>query len=123
MNKILITGGAGFIGLNLSVELINLGYEVVVIDDLKNAYKTHIDSLIKIFGDKIKFYKKDIRDYNSLKQITLQESVDKVMHLAAKKYIAESFKKPKQYFANNMQSLDCVLKLCSDLINNSLWKS
>ena len=57
MNKILITGGAGFIGLNLSVELINLGYEVVVIDDLKNAYKTHIDSLIKIFGDKIKFYK------------------------------------------------------------------
>lgn len=120
MSKILITGGAGFIGLNLSVELIGLGYDVVIIDDLKNSYKTHINGLIKIFGDKIKFYKQDIRDYNLLKQIALKENVDKVMHLAAKKYIAESFKKPKQYFDNNMQSLDCVLKLCSELNINKL---
>lgn len=110
MKNILITGGAGFLGTNISVKLLEKGYEVFVIDDLKNAYVSHVHFLQKKFQN-LKFKKLDVCNLNQLEEVFKTEKFDTIIHLAARKYVGESFEKENEYFSNNMKSLENVLLL------------
>ena len=90
MKNILITGGAGFLGTNISVKLLEKGYEVFVIDDLKNAYVSHVHFLQKEFQN-LKFKKLDVCNLNQLEEVFKTEKFDTIIHLAARKYVGESF--------------------------------
>ena len=110
MKKVLITGGAGFIGLNMALELLNNGSEVLIVDDLKNSYKKYVDSLINKFS-KFTFIKGDVCNKSFMTNIFKNNSFDGVVHLSAHKYIGESFKKKDEYMYNNLTSLKVVLDL------------
>ncbi len=103
--KLLVTGGAGFIGSNLVDELIKLGHQVLIIDNLSTGKKKFINS-------KAKFYKKDIRDYKSIKP--LFKGADCVFHLAAQPRIQPSIVNPAESFANNVLGTFNVLLAARD---------
>ncbi len=93
----LITGGAGYIGTNIIAKLINENAIIVVVDDFSNSHKTHINSLIKKYKNKIILINGNFGDSNLLDQIFKKYAISVVVHLAAKKYIPESFKVPEVY--------------------------
>lgn len=99
---ILVTGGAGFIGSHTCVELINAGYEVVIVDNLYNASMESVKRVEKITGKAIKFYETDIRDAEGLSTIFETESIDSVIHFAGLKAVGESVSKPLEYYENNI---------------------
>ena len=100
--KILVTGGAGFIGSHTCVELLNSGYEVVVLDNLSNSSEKSLERVEQITGKKVKFYKADILDREALNQIFDAEKVDAVIHFAGLKAVGESVQKPMEYYQNNI---------------------
>lgn len=110
MKNVLITGGAGFIGTNVSAKLLEKGYCVCVIDDLKNAYVSHVHFLQTKFPN-LEFVKADACNYAKIEEIFKTHKFDTVVHLSAKKYVGESFLKEKEYFENNMKSLENLLLL------------
>lgn len=99
---ILVTGGAGFIGSHTCVELLNAGYEVVVVDNLCNASEESLKRVEKITGKTVTFYRADIRDEKVLNDIFEKESVDSVIHFAGLKAVGESVVKPLEYYQNNI---------------------
>ena len=99
---ILVTGGAGFIGSHTCVEMLNAGYEVIVVDNLCNASEEAIRRVEKITGKNVTFYKADIRDKEALDQIFDKESVECVIHFAGLKAVGESVAKPLEYYQNNI---------------------
>ena len=111
MAKILITGGAGFIGLNVATQLINNNHNVVIVDDLKNSYVAHINKLLKQHPNNLTFFKGDVRNEKLMNNVFKKNNIDYVIHLAAKKYVAESIKHPTDYEQNNMGCLKTILKL------------
>ena len=113
MSNILITGGAGFLGLNIALEYLNNGHDVVIIDDLKNAYIHHVNHLKKHYPSSVTFYKGDVCDKAFLDSVFQEHSFDTVLHLAAYKNVAESKMKPSIYYINNISSLRNVLR-CID---------
>jgi UDP-glucose 4-epimerase len=100
--KILVTGGAGYIGSHTCIELINSGYDVVVVDNLNNSSFESIKRIEKIINYKIPFYQIDIRDKQALTNVFLDHSIDGVIHLAGFKAVNESIKKPIEYYNNNL---------------------
>ena len=100
--KILVTGGAGFIGSHTVVELQSAGYEVAVVDNLYNASPKVIGRLEAITGKKVPFYKVDIRDREGLTEVFEQEKPDAVIHFAGLKAVGESVRKPWEYYENNI---------------------
>ena len=100
--KILVTGGAGFIGSHTVVELINAGHEPVVIDNLSNASAESLNRVKKITGKDVPFYKADIRDGAALSDILDKEKVDACIHFAGLKAVGESVAKPWEYYDNNI---------------------
>ncbi len=110
MRNILITGGAGFIGCNLALELANQDCNIVVVDDFKNSYVQHIKNLAKHFTN-IKYFKGNCCDERFMNTIFKLSNFDIVIHLAAKKYINESVAKPKEYMDNNINSLKVALEM------------
>lgn len=114
MKTILITGGAGYLGLNISLSLLELDYNIVIVDTLENSYKTHINKLLKEFGSRVTFYKANSCNYNHMKEIFKTHNISQVLHLAGYKYIDESISHPKKYLANNMNSLKTILKLSKE---------
>ena len=100
--KILVTGGAGFIGSHTNVELLNAGYDVVVIDNLVNSSKESIKRVEKLTGKKITFYEADLLDEKTLDDIFAKEKIDSVIHFAALKAVGESCEIPITYFNNNL---------------------
>ena len=102
---ILVTGGAGFIGSHTCVEMLNAGYEVIVVDNLCNASEEAIRRVEKITGKNVTFYKADIRDKEALDQIFDKESVECVIHFAGLKAVGESVAKPLEYYQNNIANL------------------
>lgn len=105
-NKILVTGGLGFIGSHTVVELITAGYEVVIIDDLSNSQLFILDNIQKITGVKPSFHKLDLVDNKKLNEFFASEkNIDTVIHFAASKAVGESVLKPLKYFRNNLFSL------------------
>ena len=107
--KVLVTGGLGFIGSHTCCELLDDGYEVVVVDNLSNSEIDVIDKIKKITGKDFKFYQEDVCDEEALEKIFSEEKVDAVIHFAAYKAVGESVKLPIMYYENNLGS---TLKLC-----------
>lgn len=100
--RILVTGGAGFIGSHTCVELLNAGYEVVVVDNLSNSSEKSLQRVEKITGKKVTFYKADILDKEALDTIFDKEKIDAVIHFAGLKAVGESVQKPLEYYQNNI---------------------
>ncbi|MDR1783609.1 MAG: SDR family NAD(P)-dependent oxidoreductase, partial [Dysgonamonadaceae bacterium] len=112
MKKILVTGGAGFIGSHTVVELQNAGYEVVVIDNLSNSNEEIIGKIAKITGIKPAFEKVDCTDYPAMQAVFEKyKSIDGIIHFAASKAVGESVEKPLMYYRNNLVSLINILEL------------
>ena len=103
MNKanILVTGGLGYIGSHTSVELINNGYNVTIIDSLINSEKFILERIEKITGEKIPFYEFDITDYKKTRECFKENNFNFVVHFAALKSVNESVKYPDKYMKNN----------------------
>lgn len=99
---ILVTGGAGYIGSHTVVELLNAGYEVVVIDNLSNANPKALKRVEQITGKKVPFYQVDIRDRAGLEKVFEQEQIDSCIHFAGLKAVGESVSKPWEYYENNI---------------------
>ncbi len=106
---ILVTGGAGFIGSHTCVELLNAGYEVVVLDNLSNASEESLKRVEKITGKQVTFYQADIRDAKRLDEIFGKEQIESVIHFAGLKAVGESVAKPLEYYDNNISG---TLVLC-----------
>ncbi|MDO5423688.1 MAG: UDP-glucose 4-epimerase GalE [Eubacteriales bacterium] len=102
MAKILITGGAGYIGSHTALELLNAGYQVVVYDNLSNSSSESLRRVEELTGKTVTFYEGDVRDAASLKDMFEKESVDAVIHCAALKAVGESVRKPLEYYENNI---------------------
>jgi len=106
---ILVTGGAGFIGSHICVELIESGYDIVVVDNLCNSDDSVISSIIQITGKYFEFYKLDVSDVPGLRRVFEKHPIDAVIHLAGLKAVGESSVKPLLYYQNNLVS---TLSLC-----------
>ena len=116
---VLVTGGAGFIGSHTCVELINAGYEVVIVDNLYNSCKEAVNRIEKITGKNVKFYNVDLLDKQALENVFKSESIDSVIHFAGYKAVGESVRKPLEYYHNNITG---TLILC-DVMRNHGCKS
>ncbi|MBB3699967.1 UDP-glucose 4-epimerase GalE [Flammeovirga yaeyamensis] len=103
--KILVTGGLGYIGSHTSVELINKGFEVVIVDNLSNSEKGALDGIEKISGVRPTFYEFDLLDSEQLDNLFKTEKLDGIIHFAASKAVGESVDKPRLYYRNNLQTL------------------
>ena len=110
--RILVTGGAGYIGSHTCVELLNEGYEVVVVDNLYNASKRALDRVEQITGKKVTFYEADLLDQPAIDAIFEKEAIDSVIHFAGYKAVGESVQKPIEYYHNNMTG---TLLLCDSM--------
>ncbi len=100
--SILVTGGAGYIGSHTCIELMNAGYNVVVVDNLYNSKKESLNRIAELAGKEFAFYKCDIRDAEGLDKIFKQEKIDAVIHFAGLKAVGESCAKPLEYYDNNV---------------------
>ena len=100
--KILVTGGAGYIGSHTVVELQNAGYDVVVIDNLSNSSEKSLERVSKITGKPVPFHKVDILDREGLNKIFESEKIDAVIHFAGLKAVGESVRMPWEYYENNI---------------------
>ena len=102
MDNILVTGGTGFIGSHTVVELLNAGYNVVVLDNLVNSSKESLERIKKITGKSVKFYEDDLLDMEALQNIFEKENISSVIHFAGLKAVGESCEIPLAYFNNNI---------------------
>lgn len=106
---ILVTGGAGFIGSHACVELINAGYDVVVVDNLVNSHEKSLDRVQQITGKRPLLFNVDVCDEKALDEVFSKCDIDSVIHFAGLKAVGESVQKPLEYFQNN---LDASMILC-----------
>lgn len=100
--KILVTGGAGYIGSHTDVELLNAGHEVVVVDNLYNSNEKALERVEEITGKPVKFYQVDVLDKEALNRVFDEEDIDAVIHFAGLKAVGESVSKPVEYYNNNI---------------------
>ena len=103
--KVLVTGGAGYIGSHTMVELLNAGHEVVCVDNFMNSKYESVVRVEKITGKSIKFYQGDICDRQILDKIFTENKIDSVINFAGLKAVGESCAKPLEYYENNIQGL------------------
>jgi len=107
--KILVTGGAGYIGSHTCVELLDEGYDIVVVDNFSNSKPEAIESIKKISGKDFPFYEADLLDKNAITRIFKENKIDAVIHFAGLKAVGESVAIPLKYYYNNIGS---TLILC-----------
>ncbi len=115
--KILVTGGAGYIGSHTVVELLDAGYEVVVIDNLSNSSQESLSRVEQITGKKVKFIKGDILDEVLLDKIFAENKIDSVIHFAGLKAVGESVQIPLKYYENNITG---TIVLCEAMARNGV---
>ena len=112
--KILVTGGAGYIGSHTCVELLQSGYEVVVIDNLCNSNAESLKRVEAITGKNVTFYEGDVRDEALLKKIFSEHQIACVIHFAGLKAVGESVAKPWMYYDNNLNSTLVLSKVMAE---------
>ena len=112
--RVLVTGGCGYIGSHTCVELLESGYDVIVVDNLSNSKENVIDKIEKITGKKVKFYKKDLCNKKDLEEIFKKENIEAVIHFAGFKAVGESVKKPLMYYRNNLDSTITLLEVMNE---------
>ncbi len=117
MGKILVTGGAGYIGSHTVVELIESGYDVLVVDNLSNSSKESLNRVEQITGKAVKFYENDIADMKAMDKIFSENDIDAVIHFAGLKAVGESVEKPLEYYKNNIAG---TLNMCEVMRNHSV---
>jgi len=116
MNKILLTGGAGFIGSHIAVSLRAAGYTPIILDNLSNSQKTVKEGLSRITGVEEKIHEIDCRDSDSILELIEKEGgISGVIHLAAFKAVGESVEKPLKYYDNNVGSMTSILQVAEKL--------
>ena len=113
--SVLVTGGAGYIGSHTCVELLNSGYDVVVIDNLCNSNPKSLDRVEELTGKKVKFYEGDVRDEALLRRIFGENDIESVIHFAGLKAVGESVAQPWRYYDNNLNSTLVLTKVMGDL--------
>ena len=112
--KILVTGGAGFIGSHTSVDLLNNGYDIVIFDNFCNSSPDALDGIRQITGRDFPFYEGDLLNPADLERVFTEQSIDAVIHFAALKAVGESVSEPLRYYQNNISGtinlLSCMQK-------------
>ena len=111
---VLLTGGTGFIGSHTAVEMLKLGNEVILVDDLSNSEISVVDRIKKITGKKVKFYETDVSDKKALEKIFDENNIEGVIHFAGFKSVGESVKKPLMYYKNNLDSTLSILEVMKE---------
>ena len=117
--SILVTGGAGYIGSHTCIELLNAGYEIVVVDNFYNSKKESLNRIAELSGKQFAFYECDIRDAEGMDKIFKNEKIDAVIHFAGLKAVGESCQKPVEYYDNNIGG---TLTLCDVMRKNGCKK-
>ena len=117
--KILVTGGAGYIGSHTVIELLKENYEVVIVDNFSNSNPKVLDRIKEISGKKFKFYEVDLLDKDSLNEVFIANKIDAVIHFAGYKAVGESVTKPIEYYHNNLTS---TIILCDIMKNHGVKK-
>lgn len=107
--KVLLTGGAGYIGSHTAVELLNKGIEIVIIDDFSNSNPKVLESIKKITGKDFKFYEMDYKNKEKLEKVFEENEIDSVINFAGFKAVGESVKEPLKYYTNNISG--CLVLL------------
>ncbi len=112
MKKVIVTGGAGYIGSHTVVELAKAGYHPVIVDDLRNSQRSVLAGIANILGETPVFHEADVADENALDRIfTLEGPVHGVIHFAALKAVPESMAEPLRYYHNNLSSTFSLLRV------------
>ena len=111
--KILVTGGTGYIGSHTCVELLNAGYEVVIIDNLYNSKLEVVDKIEQLTNKKFAFYENDVCD-EAVRRIFTDHKIDAVIHFAGYKAVGESVAKPLMYYQNNLDSTIVLCKVMNE---------
>ena len=122
--KILLTGGAGYIGSHTAIELDKAGHEVVIVDNLVNSKEEAVRRVEKIIGKAIPFYIADVRDREAMDKVFKENEIDAVIHFAGLKAVGESVAKPLEYYENNMNATFVLLDVmrnngCKNIIFSS----
>ncbi len=117
--KILVTGGAGYIGSHTCVELIKSGYDLAVVDNLSNSCEESLKRVEKITGKGVKLYKEDLCDLEAVEKIFEDDKFDAVIHFAGLKAVGESVEIPIRYYENNIGS---TLNLCKTMAKHGCKK-
>lgn len=117
--KVLVTGGAGFIGSHTCVELLSAGYEIVVMDNFSNSKPASLDRIKAITGKDFKFYETDLLDEKGMDKIFDENEIDAVIHFAGLKAVGESVAMPLEYYHNNITG---TLILCRSMKKHGVKK-
>ncbi len=112
--NVLVTGGAGYIGSHTAVELIEAGYDAIIVDDLSNAKEDVIDRIEAITGKRPVFYKEDCKDKEAMRKIFSENKIDAIIHFAAYKAVGESVQKPLEYYRNNLDSTLTLMEVMEE---------
>lgn len=124
MKTILLAGGAGYIGSHTAVELLNSGYNVVVVDNYANSCPESLKRVEKITGKTLKAYEADVKDKDALKKIFTENKIDAVIHFAGLKAVGESVLKPVEYYRNNIDTTLSLLETMKEFnVNNIIFSS
>lgn len=122
--KVLVTGGAGFIGSHTCVELLQAGFDAVIADNLSNADISAVEGVRTITGCDVPFENVDCTDYEAMRATFAKHSFDAVIHFAAFKAVGESVGQPLDYYADNVGSFVCVMRLAREFgVDNVLFSS
>ncbi|MFT4997094.1 MAG: UDP-glucose 4-epimerase, partial [Flavobacteriales bacterium] len=116
--KILVTGGAGYIGSHTCVELLNLGHDVVIFDNLSNSSLVALDRINELSPKAAQFVKGDVLDKAALGDLFSQYDIDGVIHFAGLKAVGESVEQPLRYYQNNVVG---TLQLCEAMIQANVF--
>ena len=112
--SILVTGGAGYIGSHTCIEMLEAGYDVVVIDNLDNSNEESLKRVEQITGKEVKFYRDDVRDKEALRKIFTENKIEAVSHFAGLKAVGESVREPIMYYDNNLISTIYLLEVMAE---------
>ena len=113
--RILLTGGAGFIGSHTAVEIVQSGHDVVIFDNFSNSDASVLERLERILGRPVIFEEGDIRDYSRMREVLQKHNIDAVVHFAGLKAVGESVEKPLEYYDNNITGTLTLLRAMRDL--------